>query len=86
MDRDAALVMANEVDPAQGSFQKSEQQFYLPAIRIEQDDLKGGQVLAIGEQEVGFLKDDHAHQAIESVVGIVVVANQLVGDGLKLGC
>jgi len=39
--------------------------------------------LAVGEQEVGFVTDDHAHQAIEGVVGIVVVANQLVGDGLK---
>jgi hypothetical protein len=52
----------------------------LPAVSIQQDDLKGGQVMAVGEQAIGLLADVEPHQAMDGCMRVVVIADPLIGE------
>ena len=61
----ALLRVTQQMQAIQRAFEKSKDQFHLPAISIQQNDLKSGQVQSVGENQVEFLPHLKRNQAID---------------------
>ena len=53
----ALFRIAEQMQPVLGAFQKPENQLNLPAIGVQQNNLEGGQVQSVGQDQVLFRAD-----------------------------
>ena len=66
-----------------GALQEPEDQLHLPPVRIQQDDLEGGQIQSIGQNEVSFLAHIERDQAIDGLIFGIGQPHTLVCDVLE---
>ncbi len=80
MDGDAVLRLVDEMNAVHRPFEKSKDEFHLPAVGIEQHDLKGGEVEPIGQEQ----EQRGAHAETDKPVclpgRIIITDDKAVGD------
>jgi len=67
------------------SFEEAEKQFDLPSVGIQEDDLEGGQVRAVGEDQEGGVATLKGNQPVGVAGGILGTADALIRQVGKEG-
>jgi len=68
------------VQAIQRALQEPENQFHLPTVSVQQDDLEGGQVQPIGQNQVPFLAHEERDQTIYRLILGVAQTHTLIRD------
>lgn len=67
-------------NPVQRAREKAKNEFYLPAVRIEQHPLECREIGSVGQQQELGRTDPEGDQAIHMSIGIVGTGNELASD------
>lgn len=83
VEGDAHFGMAKQMQAFLRAFQESEAQLHLPALSVQQNDLKSGQIQSIGQNQVSFLAHIERNQTIDGTTCGVGQPYSLVGDVME---
>ena len=75
---ESLLGEVEQMQSSHASFEEAEEQFDLPSVGIQEDDLEGGKVCAVGEDQEGSVTTLKGNQPVDVAGGIIGTADPLI--------